>query len=462
MKNLLLIVALVIAGAMKLNAKTSIHIPTVEEAQTNGWEALWGSYDYGYVMPENYTFVDNDEIKLYLNKAANVATGVQCKNDFSIALQMGSSMERESNEAVYMLEALYNGMKQPYAVLTLEPKVSGKISLCYSRGKNSTTLYVFDTTAKDGLGAYVMANSVLFDDVDGAVMPHTSVVNVIKGHKYYIFGAETGANIDFYGMDFISYSDPEYATTTTENAAGSTMISIPTVEEAQTNGWEALWGSYDYGYVMPENYTFVDNDEIKLYLNKAANVATGVQCKNDFSIALQMGSSMERESNEAVYMLEALYNGMKQPYAVLTLEPKVSGKISLCYSRGKNSTTLYVFDTTAKDGLGAYVMANSVLFDDVDGAVMPHSSVVNVTKGHKYYIFGAETGANIDFYSFGFTSYSDSNYGGTTGIENVVTGNDATVNDGKIYTIDGRYIGKDKENLGKGLYIMNGKKFVVK
>ncbi|WP_443733584.1 hypothetical protein, partial [Xylanibacter rarus] len=167
MKNLLLIVALVIAGAMNLNAKTSIHIPTVEEAQTNGWEALWGSYDYGYIMPENYTFVDNDEFKLYLNKAANVATGVQCKDNFSIALQMGSSMERESNEAVYMLEALYNGMKQPYAVLTLEPKVSGKISLCYSRGKNSTTLYVFDTTAKDGLGAYVMANSVLFDDVDG-------------------------------------------------------------------------------------------------------------------------------------------------------------------------------------------------------------------------------------------------------------------------------------------------------
>lgn len=63
MKNLLLIVALAIAGAMNLNAKTSIHIPTVEEAQTNGWEALWGSYDYGYIMPENYTFVDNDEFK---------------------------------------------------------------------------------------------------------------------------------------------------------------------------------------------------------------------------------------------------------------------------------------------------------------------------------------------------------------------------------------------------------------
>ena len=79
MKNLLLIVALAIAGAMNLNAKTSIHIPTVEEAQTNGWEALWGSYDYGYIMPENYTFVDNDEFKLYLNKAANVATAYSAR-----------------------------------------------------------------------------------------------------------------------------------------------------------------------------------------------------------------------------------------------------------------------------------------------------------------------------------------------------------------------------------------------
>ena len=462
MKNLLLTAALVIASAMNLNAKTSIHIPTVEEAQANGWETLWGSYEYGYIMPENYILADNDELKLYLNKAANVATNVQCKEDFNIALQMGSSMERESNEPVYMLEALYNGMKQPYAVLTLEPKVSGKISLCYSRGKNSTSIYVFDASAKDGLGTYVMANSVLFDDIDRAVMPHTSVVNVTKGHKYYIFGAETGANIDFYGMDFIAYSDPEYATTTQEDAKGSTMINIPTVAEAQANGWEALWGDYAYGYVMPENYTFADNDEFKLYLNKAANVASGVQCKDDYSIALQMGSSMEKESNEAVYMLEALYNGMKQPYAVLTLEPKVSGKISLCYSRGKNSTSIYVFDTSAKDGLGTYVMANSVLFDDIDGAVMPHTSVVNVTKGHKYYIFGAETGANIDFYSLGFTSYSDSNYSGTTGINDVVTNTDATISDGKIYTIDGRYIGKDKESLKKGIYIMNGKKFIVK
>lgn len=34
--------------------------------------------------------------------------------------------------------------------------------------------------------------------------------------------------------------------------------------------------------------------------------------------------------------------------------------------------------------------------------------------------------------------------------------------DGKIYSIDGRFVGKDMNNLAKGIYIMNGKKFAVK
>ena len=83
-------------------------------------------------------------------------------------------------------------------------------------------------------------------------------------------------------------------------------------------------------------------------------------------------------------------------------------------------------------------------------------------KDHVYWIFGAEEGANTDFYGLAFTGYHDSNYNGSTGIENVVTGTTGSPADGKIYTIDGRYAGKDKAALGKGLYIMNGKKFVVK
>ena len=46
----------------------------------------------------------------------------------------------------------------------------------------------------------------------------------------------------------------------------------------------------------------------------------------------------------------------------------------------------------------------------------------------------------------------------TTGIENVKT--IAVKNDNHIYTIDGRFVGNDFNALGRGLYIVNGKKVV--
>ena len=250
------------------------------------------------------------------------------------------------------------------------------------------------------------------------------------------------------------------------NANADTKMVIPSVEEAQANGWKALWDDYQFGYVMPENYVFVDNEEIKLQLNRAANVATSCQV-DGYNINLQMGSAWGRESNDAVWNLESLYTGMKQPYAILTLTPKLNGKISFTYCRGKNgNTTMYVWDNSAQDGTGAYVAANSTFFDENADAglpVLPHTVTVNVQKDHVYYIFGAEAGANTDFYSLAFTGYKDSSYsGGTTGIENVMTESAAAPADGKIYTIDGRYAGTDKAALDKGIYIMNGKKFVVK
>ena len=149
---------------------------------------------------------------------------------------------------------------------------------------------------------------------------------------------------------------------------------------------------------------------------------------------------------------------------MLTLTPKKNGKISYTYCRGNNNnTTMYVWDTSASDGLGAFVSANSTFFDDVDDSGLDpvaHTVTVNVRKDHVYYIFGAETGANTDFYSLAFTAYADAGY--STGIENIVTSTVATPTTGKIYTIDGRYVGKDKDALVKGLYIMDGKKFVVK
>jgi hypothetical protein len=47
----------------------------------------------------------------------------------------------------------------------------------------------------------------------------------------------------------------------------------------------------------------------------------------------------------------------------------------------------------------------------------------------------------------------------TMGINNV-SDVKQTINDGRIYSISGQYMGTDWNALGKGIYIMNGKKIV--
>ena len=52
--------------------------------------------------------------------------------------------------------------------------------------------------------------------------------------------------------------------------------------------------------------------------------------------------------------------------------------------------------------------------------------------------------------------------GEPTGIVDVNTNENAGVNNNKVYGINGQYIGTSLKNLPKGIYIMNGQKFVVK
>ncbi len=67
--------------------------------------------------------------------------------------------------------------------------------------------------------------------------------------------------------------------------------------------------------------------------------------------------------------------------------------------------------------------------------------------------------ANPVLMDFGITNMAE-----LTGIEEVKTETKTipAINDNKVYTIDGRYVGNSIEGLGKGLYILNGKKVVVK
>jgi hypothetical protein len=75
-----------------------------------------------------------------------------------------------------------------------------------------------------------------------------------------------------------------------------------------------------------------------------------------------------------------------------------------------------------------------------------------IGKNKAYFKFQLTSGAKAAPASIEFTF-------GTTGISNISTST-SKENNGKVYTIDGRYVGTSLENLAPGIYIQNGRKVV--
>ncbi len=250
----------------------------------------------------------------------------------------------------------------------------------------------------------------------------------------------------------------------TAAASAQIVIAPPTVEEAQAAGYEALWGDYAYGYVLPNNTELVDNDDIKVVMNNAsaskpgANISTSGLNTTVFDRAFNMGSAASFGSFENVYSLEFVSDGIKQPYAIFTVEPKIGGDLTLFTNRGKNKYTIYVWDATINEGVGTYVLASSVQTGDY-GKELVSKATVGLTAEHTYWIFGSETGANTFLYGMGYNSYASPNYGyqgGEAGVADIIS--DANAGNGVIYNVMGQVV---NENY-KGLVIKNGKKFIHK
>lgn len=463
MKKSLLFVAAASLGMMA-SAQTVILPPTAEEAQAAGFEALWGDYQYGYVLPQDYTLVDNEAVKVVMNNGsaskpgANVGfTGLNTEM-FDRAFYMGSAASYGAFEGVYSLEFLSEGIKQPYAIFTVDAKVGGELAIYSNRGKNKYTMYVWDTTINEGVGTYVLASSSQAGDA-GKNLVQKATVGLTAGHTYWVFGSETGANILMYGMDYTPYASESYNVTEAEIADFSNLILPPNMEEAQAAGFDALWGSYDYGYVLPQDYQLVDNEDLKVVMNNGsaskpgANVSTTSLNTELFDRAFNMGSAASFGAFEGVYSLEFLSEGIKQPYAIFTVDAKKGGELSIFSNRGKNKYTMYVWDTTINEGVGTYVLASSAQAGDYKNLVQ--KATVGLTAGHKYWVFGSETGANILMYGMGFNSF-DSQYYGYSGIAGVAV--DAVPQSNVIYNFQGQIV---DENY-KGFVIKNGKKYLQK
>ena len=469
MKKILLLSA-VAAMAAAASAQIVIAPPTLEEAKAANYEALWGDYQYGYVLPNQTVLADSDDVKVVMNNAstskpgANVSISGLNTTVFDRAFNMGSAANFGSSEPFYSLEMLSDGIKQPYAIFTVEPKIRGELKMYTNRGKNKYTIYVWDATINEKAGTYVLASSTQTGDY-GKEFVSEEVVGLTADHTYWIFASETGANTFMYEMVYTPFDSENYSLKEFDANKYANVILPPTLEEAQAANYEALWGDYQYGYVLPNQTVLADSDDVKVVMNNAstskpgANVSISGLNTTVFDRAFNMGSAANFGSSEPFYSLEMLSDGIKQPYAIFTVEPKIGGELTLFTNRGKNKYTIYVWDATINEGVGTYVLASSVQTGDY-GKELISKATVGLTEGHTYWIFGSETGANTFLYAMGYNSFASPNYGYQGDTENGVADiiSDAKAGNNVIYNVMGQIV---NENY-KGIVIKNGKKFIQK
>lgn len=195
-------------------------------------------------------------------------------------------------------------------------------------------------------------------------------------------------------------------------------------------------------YQMPDSYLFYESfDNCKGTGgndgNFSSNTSGSVKYDNE---------GWESTNSRSAYRC-ALYGSSIDPGSVTTPEININGTYTLQFkaaSYDNESNTIYL---EIEEGDGT-LSQKSFEFND------------GIWSAYKTEITGNGP-SKIRFYVDSGRFYLDKvcvSDGSTTGINSAV--NDNKVNDSRIFSIDGRYMGKDFNSLKKGIYIINGKKIV--
>lgn len=136
--------------------------------------------------------------------------------------------------------------------------------------------------------------------------------------------------------------------------------------------------------------------------------------------------------------------------AQTTTNPRISGVIlTAAEAKAVNSANGYAFCGTYSPK--ALATDGTELFVTTEGKLNKPTAEGNTIKGMRAYIT-VPAGSDAKTIML--------NIAGTlVGIDEVVTEN---VDNGKIYNLNGQYVGNNADSLSKGLYIKNGKKVIIK
>lgn len=353
------------------------------------------------------------------------------------------------------------------------------VTMRINRGNNMGAFYVVDSAKQKMVVQTTIRNHKSFvgDDVIR--------FNIEQGHTYYCMASEKGS-VELYGITVCDPKDDAFEVVASEENCTAlwTADMLPTtkfasVDEAVAAGFNTLWSSGDY-LGMPAQ-DLIKTDEITVALANPYNTVYAVNKigggkKHTYKIIMGMNNST-RDGIDPLNFLEGLTNN---PYvrkcadsdqgnvvndAILKINvaPQPEGEDPYCgrlifnYSRGNNNGAFYVVDSTK----------SIPVYQDVtriDNKIeKKQSAIINVYPGRTYYVMTSDK-ASVELYNVGFCSATSDKYitSLTTGIESITTVLPTVKENNNIYSIDGRFVGTEKAALKSGLYIMNGKKVVVK
>lgn len=432
---------------------------SAEEAIANhGYTAhSWGA---GYVLPGNTVLMDND----YLTITNTVDCGIfpqswmhSVGSDLGYNNYMYFGSQKNNNESgayddIYTVEGI---ARTDHGILQITAKQSGRMTASFSMGNNNRTCYVYrlgtETEIAEGFyGMYVLASAT---DAAGV---HTVAFNVQAGRDYLLVGSGSGNQL--YSVTYTA-PDADAGKYQTVDLPTSPYTIVQWSEDADAviaeKGYSAhSWGA---GYVLPANTEIYSDNDITVTNMVDCGIFPSswfhdVAKDTEYNNYMYFGSQLDNNQKDDIYTASSV---ARSDHGIISVKVNTSGRIVLVYSNGGNNRTCYVYrvgtETEQTAGVyGMYVLSN---FTDTKGI---HTPAFDVVAGNEYLI--VDSGSGNQLYAIGFANAETQ----ASGIDNVNVNNVTKIADNKVYSIDGRYVGNTTDNLSKGLYIMNGKKFVVK
>ena len=478
-------------------------------AEAAGYNTMWWAADEanGDAAPVKWMgmaacdLINNENIQVSLPLAYNyVSVGNNKYSGANYAYKLIMGMNNSTRDGIdpdMFLEGLENndyvrkagdsdqGNVINDAIIKVNVKSAnyGAITLRYNRGGNNSAMYVVDSTKLKRVLWSVTRNP------DDNIQTHVARFGVEPGHTYYIMASEKGS-VELYGIEYDECTDADYEVLATADNCTDLWTAAQLPAEvfagkaaAEAAGYNTMWWAADEanGDAAPVKWMgmpacdLINSSNVVVSLPLAYNyVSTGNNKYSGANYAYKLIMGMNNSTRDGIdpdMFIEGVENNeyvrkagdSDQGNLVNDAIVKISvpaegdyGRVILNYNRGGNNSAMYVVDQTKSMQV---LQATTRCPDD---AIKTHAAIFNVQPGHDYYVMSSEKGST-ELYAIGYCSAADAKYAtlGTTGIENV-TVNTVVPADGKIYSIDGRFVGMDKANLAKGMYIMNGKKFAVK